>query len=125
LHKSDVSTEPFQVYLSNFNSVDQHVSGAGIVKSFNQRNAGRFSAARLANERQSLARFDACFEAFEHEQIAASRIRKLDIGEFDVADDFRLFAFFRFGIDVRFGVKKLEDSTRGENSLAVIGSETS
>ena len=86
--------EPFQVNLANFNSVDQHVSSAGIVESFNQRNADRFSAARLAHERQSLARFDARFQTFEDEQIAASRIRKLDIGEFYVADDFRLFAFF-------------------------------
>jgi hypothetical protein len=100
LHKSDISSEPFQINFSNFNSVDQHVSSAGIVESFNQRNAGRFAAARLAHERKSLAGFNAFFETFEDEQIAASRIRKLDIGEFDVADDFRLFAFFRFGIDV-------------------------
>lgn len=125
MHKSDIRSEPFQVNLANFNSVDQHVPGAGVVESFNQRNAGRFAAAGLAHERQSLARCDACFEAFEHEQVAASRIRKLDVGEFDVADDFRLFAFFRFGIDVRLGVEKLEDSSRGENGLAVVGSETS
>jgi hypothetical protein len=81
LYKSDISSEPFQINLANFNSVDQHVSGAGIVESFNQRNAGRFAATRLANERQSLARFDARFETFEDEQIAASRIRKLNIRE--------------------------------------------
>ena len=78
----------------------------------------------MTDKSKGLSGLDVSLDSFEDGEFGSGWIGELDGSEFNLASDFRFFAFSRFRINVESGFKQFDDSASSEICLARVSGNT-
>lgn len=84
---ADVLPQPGEIVLADFRAIDKHSSCLVVVESLQELYAGRFARTRRADDGNCLAVLHVEGEAVEHTHLRSRRVREVNVGELNIANE--------------------------------------